>query len=117
MNRLGASCADVDQRKRRCIDDSVVAAARHAAAAPVGRRIPVAAIRIDPLNLARDEAAFEGFKLKLSPTTFGVFTAFPDENGRQAHLAGPIAQAPPAPSPVIDRIEMLGLKNSLKAAA
>jgi quinol monooxygenase YgiN len=53
-----------------------------------------------------------------------VFDAFYDENGRQGHLAGPIAQALMAQAPellatppVIERIEVLGLKNSLKAAA
>ena len=58
------------------------------------------------------------------PPCNGVFDAFHDENGRQAHLAGPIAQALMAQAPellaappVIERIEVLGLKNSLKAAA
>ena len=58
------------------------------------------------------------FALKLSPTTFGVFDAFHDEAGRQAHLNGPIAKAlmANAPdlfarSPSIEAIEVLGLKN------
>src|SRR6478752_7218844 len=33
------------------------------------------------------------FALRLGPTTFGVFDAFTDENGRQTHLHGPIAKA------------------------
>jgi len=33
------------------------------------------------------------FALQLSPSTFGIFDAFFDEAGRQAHLNGPIAQA------------------------
>ena len=33
------------------------------------------------------------FALRLGPTTFGIFDAFPGESGRQAHLKGPIAAA------------------------
>jgi xanthine/CO dehydrogenase XdhC/CoxF family maturation factor len=29
----------------------------------------------------------------MGPTTFGIFDAFPDEQGRQAHLSGKVAQA------------------------
>jgi quinol monooxygenase YgiN len=31
--------------------------------------------------------------VRLGPTTFGIFDAFPSETQRQAHLEGPIAQA------------------------
>jgi len=30
---------------------------------------------------------------KLAPSTFGIFDAFPNEAGRQAHLAGRVAAA------------------------
>jgi quinol monooxygenase YgiN len=33
------------------------------------------------------------FGIRLGPTTFGIFDAFPDEQGRQAHLAGRVAAA------------------------
>ena len=33
------------------------------------------------------------YALKLSDTTYGIFDTFPDEDGRQAHLNGPIAAA------------------------
>jgi len=33
------------------------------------------------------------FAIRIGPTTFGIFDAFPDEAGRQAHLAGPVAAA------------------------
>ena len=59
------------------------------------------------------------FALKLGPTTFGVFDAFADEAGRQAHLSGPIAQAlmEKAPEllatpPTIESVEVLGSKVS-----
>jgi quinol monooxygenase YgiN len=58
------------------------------------------------------------FALQLSPTTFGVFDAFFDEHGRQAHLTGPIAQALGAKTeelfakpPSIERIDVLGVKG------
>lgn len=57
------------------------------------------------------------FALRLGPATFGVFDAFVDESGRQAHLNGPIAkalmaQAPEllAKPPAIEQIEVLGAK-------
>jgi quinol monooxygenase YgiN len=59
------------------------------------------------------------FALRLGPSTFGVFDAFSDESGRQAHLNGPIAkalmaQAPElfAKAPAIESIEVLGAKVS-----
>ena len=33
------------------------------------------------------------FALRLGPSTFGIFDAFPSESGRKAHLGGPIASA------------------------
>ncbi|HUL65819.1 MAG TPA: antibiotic biosynthesis monooxygenase [Burkholderiaceae bacterium] len=57
------------------------------------------------------------FALRLGPSTFGVFDAFADEAGRQAHLAGPIAQTLIAKTPEllkqppqIDPIDVLAAK-------
>jgi quinol monooxygenase YgiN len=33
------------------------------------------------------------FAIRLGPSTFGIFDAFPDEAGRQAHLSGRVAAA------------------------
>jgi quinol monooxygenase YgiN len=33
------------------------------------------------------------FALRLGPSSFAIFDAFPDEEGRQAHLAGAVAEA------------------------
>ena len=33
------------------------------------------------------------FAVRMGPTTFGIFDAFPDEAGRQAHLSGRVAAA------------------------
>jgi quinol monooxygenase YgiN len=59
------------------------------------------------------------FALRLSPSTFGVFDAFYDDAGRQAHLSGPIAQALMskaeelfAKPPSIEPIDVLGVKGA-----
>jgi quinol monooxygenase YgiN len=57
------------------------------------------------------------FALQLGPSTFGVFDAFADEDGRQAHLNGAIAQALIANTPKllskppqIDPVDVLSAK-------
>jgi len=85
-----------------------------------GKEAAVADFLAAGLALAREEATTPiWFALRLSPTTFGVFDAFNDEAGRQAHLAGPIARALMAKAPElfasppsIEPIEVLGLKNT-----
>ena len=84
-----------------------------------GKENEVAAFLKQGLELANQEATTPiWFALRLSPTTFGVFDAFHDEAGRQAHLSGPIAKALMAKAPElfsqppsIEAIEVLGLKN------
>jgi quinol monooxygenase YgiN len=41
----------------------------------------------------QEQATTVWFALKLNASTFGIFDAFSDDSGRQAHLAGPIAAA------------------------
>jgi quinol monooxygenase YgiN len=85
-----------------------------------GKEADVAQFLQAGLGLANQEASTPiWFALKLSPSTFGVFDAFENEAGRQAHLKGPIAQALMAKAdelfakaPSIEPIEVLGLKNS-----
>ena len=57
------------------------------------------------------------FALKIAPSTFGIFDAFPNEAGRQAHLNGPIAAALMAKAselliqaPTIERVDVLAAK-------
>ncbi len=46
------------------------------------------------LTLAREETSTAAwFALRMGQSTFGIFDAFPDEQGRQAHLTGHIAAA------------------------
>jgi len=83
-----------------------------------GKEGEVAAFLKQGLELAQREATTPvWFALRLGPSTFGVFDAFADEAGRQAHLNGPIAQALMAQAPdllasppVIERVEVLGAK-------
>lgn len=57
------------------------------------------------------------FALRLGPSTFGIFDAFPDESGRQAHLTGRVAAALMAKAsdllaepPAIEKIDVLAAK-------
>jgi len=53
----------------------------------------------------------------MGPTTFGIFDAFPDEEGRQAHLAGKVAAALKekasdlfAQPPAIEQVDVVAAK-------
>jgi quinol monooxygenase YgiN len=84
-----------------------------------GKEAEVAEFLQAGLAMARDEHSTPiWFALQLSPSTFGIFDAFHDEEDRQAHLTGPIAQALMAKAdelfatpPTIEPIQVLGLKN------
>ena len=85
-----------------------------------GKEKDVAAFLMQGLQMANQEATTPlWFALRLGPSTFGVFDAFADESGRQAHLDGPIAKALMANAPnllavppSIERTEILGAKLS-----
>jgi quinol monooxygenase YgiN len=48
----------------------------------------------DGLQIVEGEPATTAwFGLRLGPSTFGIFDAFPDEAGRSAHLSGRVAAA------------------------
>lgn len=46
-----------------------------------------------PVVQEQEPATIAWFALRLGHSTFGIFDAFPDESGREAHLSGPIADA------------------------
>jgi quinol monooxygenase YgiN len=70
------------------------------------------------LSLVQEEpATVAWFGIRLGPSTFGIFDAFPDEAGRQAHLSGKVAAAlmEKAPElferpPTIEQIDVLADK-------
>ena len=83
-----------------------------------GREADLEALLRGAAPLAEAEpATLVWFAVRLGPTTFGIFDAFPDEAGRQAHLAGRIAAALGehgtallAAPPAIERIDVLAAK-------
>lgn len=70
------------------------------------------------LPLVRDEPETTAwFALRFGPSSFGIFDAFPDDSGRQAHLAGRVAAALGARAadllsapPVIEKVDALASK-------
>lgn len=46
-----------------------------------------------------EPATIAWFGIRLGPTTFAIFDAFPNEEGRQAHLSGRVAAALMANAP------------------
>ncbi len=65
----------------------------------------------------QEPATTAWFALRLGPSTFGIFDAFPDEAGRQAHLAGQVAAALMAKAPellsrppAIEKVDVLAAK-------
>jgi quinol monooxygenase YgiN len=83
-----------------------------------GKEAEVATFISGALALAQQEPATTAwFALRLGASTFGIFDAFPNEDGRQAHLAGPIAAALMAKAsellsipPMIEKVEVLASK-------
>jgi quinol monooxygenase YgiN len=70
------------------------------------------------LALVQQEPATTAwFGIRLGPSTFGIFDAFPDEAGRQAHLSGQVAAALMANAPEllakppsIEKVDVLAAK-------
>jgi quinol monooxygenase YgiN len=57
------------------------------------------------------------FAIRMGPSTFGIFDAFPDDAGRQAHLTGQVAAALMAKAsdllaqpPMIEKVDVLAAK-------
>ena len=60
--------------------------------AKAGKEEEVSRFLEEALPLAQqEEATTAWFAIRMGPSTFGIFDVFPDEPGREAHLAGPIA--------------------------
>jgi quinol monooxygenase YgiN len=70
------------------------------------------------LPMARNEpGTIHWFALRIGPSTYGIFDTFEKEEGRQAHLNGPIATALAAKvaellskPPVIEQVDLLAVK-------
>jgi quinol monooxygenase YgiN len=83
-----------------------------------GKEAEVESFLHSGLPLVEDEpATVAWFGLRLGPSTFGIFDAFPDEAGRQAHLTGRVAAALMAKAadlfsvpPAIEKVDVLAAK-------
>ena len=59
-----------------------------------GREAEVEKFLKSGLPIVQDEpATVAWFALRMGPSTFGIFDAFPDDAGRNAHLSGGVAAA------------------------
>ena len=62
--------------------------------AKAGRETEVENFLRGALSLVNKEpGTITWFGIRMGPSTFGIFDAFPDESGRQAHLAGKVGAA------------------------
>jgi quinol monooxygenase YgiN len=62
--------------------------------AKTGHEMDVENLLREALPLVDEEQeTITWFALRLGPATFAIFDAFPDDSGRQAHLAGRVATA------------------------
>jgi len=83
-----------------------------------GQEAALAAFLASALPLANAELqTTTWFALRFGPSTFGVFDTFADEEGREAHLRGPIAAALMANAaallstpPNIEKVDLLAAK-------
>src|SRR6478736_4847504 len=80
-----------------------------------GKEAAVADFLRGGLAIVEEEPATTAwFAIQMGPSTFGIFDAFPDDAGRQAHLSGRVAAALMARAPellskppVIEKIDIL----------
>lgn len=74
-------------------------------------------LRASLTAVAEEPATTVWFAMRLGPSTFGIFDAFPDEAGRQAHLNGQVAAWLKAKAselfvepPIIETVDVLAVK-------
>jgi quinol monooxygenase YgiN len=83
-----------------------------------GKASELARFLAGALPLVEEEpATVAWFGIRLGPSTFAIFDAFPNEPGREAHLAGKVAAALMAKAsellaspPVIEKVDVLAAK-------
>jgi quinol monooxygenase YgiN len=83
-----------------------------------GKEAEVEAFLHSGLPLVEQEpATIVWFAIRLGPSAFGIFDAFPDDAGRNAHLTGKVAAALMAKAPellavppVIEKVDVLAAK-------
>lgn len=67
--------------------------------------------------IQQEEATIAWFAIQLGPSTFGIFDVFPDDDGRNAHMTGKVADALRARwsemltvAPTVEKIDVLAAK-------
>ncbi len=83
-----------------------------------GKEAEVESILRGGLAIVEEEPATTAwFGIRMGPSTFGIFDAFPDEAGRQVHLSGRLAAALTAKAPelfarppAIEKLDVLAVK-------
>jgi quinol monooxygenase YgiN len=83
-----------------------------------GKEAEVASFLASGLEVVQTEReTVTWFAIRLGASTFGIFDAFPDDQGRQAHLAGRLAAALSAKAgellsqpPTIEKVDVLAAK-------
>ncbi len=83
-----------------------------------GKEAEVESFLREGLSVVQEEPATTAwFAIRLGPSTFGIFDAFPDEAGRQTHLTGRVAAALKAKAselfaqpPTIEKVDVLAAK-------
>jgi quinol monooxygenase YgiN len=83
-----------------------------------GKEKDVESFLMEGLSVVMKEPATAAwFGIRLGPSTFGIFDAFPDEAGRQAHLSGRVAAALMAKAtellsapPSIEKVDVIAAK-------
>ena len=83
-----------------------------------GKEAEVEKFLMGGLPIVQEEPATTAwFAIRLGPSTFGIFDAFPNEEGRQAHLSGQVAAALMAKAtellakpPEIEKVDVLAAK-------
>ncbi len=83
-----------------------------------GKEEAVAKFLADALPEVQAERGTEAwFAIRMGPSSFAIFDAFPDESGRRAHLSGAVARALKAKgpelfqqAPAIDQADVIAAK-------
>ena len=83
-----------------------------------GKEAEVERFLRDGLTIVNNEAeTITWYALKLGPASYAIFDTFPDNKGREAHLAGQVAKALTekaselfSQAPTIERIDVLAAK-------
>jgi len=74
-----------------------------------GKEDEVASLLAGALPIVEGEpATVAWFAIRLGPSTFGIFDAFPDDEGRQAHVTGQV------PTVLNDNVELFAGAPDIK---